>query len=85
VTVEVTANVDATEVDVDGLVDETVGVRYLGRATRGFDGRWTCLAAVGGALCRVEVTVRPTVHVGGDPGDEDDRAARGARLSRDLG
>ena len=41
-----------------------------------FGDRWRCLANVGGTLCLVELTVRPTVHVDGDPGDEDDRAAR---------
>lgn len=83
-TVEVTTNLDATEIDVDGVCDEAAGVRYLGKATRGFDGRWTCLAQVGQMLCRVEVAVRPTVVVGGDPGDEDDRGARIARRDRDL-
>jgi hypothetical protein len=56
------------------IVDAT-GIRYVGKAVRAFDGRWLCLANVGGTLCRVEVTVQPTVHVGSDPGDEDDRAA----------
>jgi hypothetical protein len=82
ITVEAAPN--ATEIDVDGLVDEANGIRYLGKATRGFDGRWTCLAQVGNALCTVEVSVRPTVHVEVDPGDEDDRADRDARLDRDL-
>jgi hypothetical protein len=61
----------ADEIDLDGLFDEKSGFRYLGKARRGFDGRWTCLAQVGYALCVVEVTVRPTIHVDGDPGDED--------------
>jgi hypothetical protein len=82
ITAEATA--DATEIDLDGVVDESIGVRYLGRARREFDGRWTCLADVGGALCVVEVSVRPTVHIGGDPGDEDDRDAKDARRDRDL-
>lgn len=80
----VTADVDATEIDVDGLVDESTGIRYLGSARRDLDGRWRCLANVGDALCLVEVTIRPTVHVGGDPGDEDDHGDRTARLDRDL-
>jgi hypothetical protein len=75
---------DAAEVDLDGLVDEATGVRYLGKARRGFDGRWTCLAVVGRALCRVEVRVRPTIRVDADPGDEDDRGERDAKLDRDL-
>ena len=83
--VEVTANADATEIDVDGVVDEATGIRYLGNATKTFEGRWLCLAQVGNALCRVELSVRPAVHVGNDPGDEDDRAAKRARLERDLG
>jgi hypothetical protein len=83
--VEITASADATEIDVDGLVDEAIDVTYIGKATRTFEGRWLCLASVGGALCRVEVTVRPTVRVDADPGDEDDQAARRSRLERDLG
>lgn len=77
VTVFVTTSVDATEIDVHDIVDESTGIRYIGKAKRGFDGRWVCLAEVGGALCRVEVRVTPTVNVDGDPGDEDDRADRG--------
>ena len=83
--VEVTANADATEIDVDGLVDETTGIRYIGKATKTFDDHWLCLANIGGALCRVELTVRPAVHVNSDPGDEDDRGPRHRKLERDLG
>ena len=82
--VEVTANADATEIDVDGVVDETTGIQYIGKATKTFGGRWRCLANVGGALCLVELTVKPTVHVDRDPGDEDDRAPRDVRRDRDL-
>jgi hypothetical protein len=70
VTVEAAQNV--TEIDLDNVVDQTTGVRYIGNARRTFDGQWRCLAAIGNALCLVEVSLRPTVHVGGDPGDEDD-------------
>lgn len=83
--VEVTANAGAMEIDVDGLFDETTGIRYIGKATKTFEGRWLCLAQVGNALCRVEVTVKPTVNIDMDPGDEDDRATKRARLERDLG
>ena len=82
--VTVTASADTAEIDVDGLVDESTGISYIGKATKTFGGRWLCLANIGGALCRVELTVRPTVHVDGDPGDEDDRAARDVRRDRDL-
>ena len=74
----------ATEIDLNGIVDESTGVRYLGKARRGFDGRWTCLADVCRALCIVEVSIRPTICVDADPGDEDDRGARDARRDRDL-
>lgn len=80
----VTASVDATEIDVDGLFDESTGILYIGKATKTFEGRWLCLANVGGALCRVELTFRPEVHVDNDPGDEDDRAARNVRRDCDL-
>jgi hypothetical protein len=83
--VEVTANADATEIDVDGVFDETTGIRYIGKATKTFDGSWLCLANIGGALCRVELRVAPTIHVGSDPGDEDDRPAKESQLARDLG
>ena len=83
--VETTAAADATEIDVDGLFDDSTGIRYIGKATKTYEGRWLCLADVGGALCRVELTVRPTVHVDADPGDEDDRFAKKLKLERDLG
>jgi hypothetical protein len=79
--VDVIAEADAVEIDVDGLVDETTGVSYIGKARRVFGGQWRCLANVGGALCLVEVRIRPTVHVDADPGDEDDRGDR-MRLDR---
>lgn len=49
------------EINLDGFVDGH-GVRYIGSATRQPDGKYICLADVGGALCRVEVTIvaRPT-------------------------
>lgn len=66
------AAADATAIDLDGMIDEAQGIRYIGKATRVFGGQWICLAVLGGSiLCRVEVRVRPTVHVGEDPGDED--------------
>jgi hypothetical protein len=74
VTVEATPN--TTEIDLHNVVDEKTGIRYIGKARREFGGQWRCLADVGGALCLVEVSFRPTVHAGGDPGDEDDRGPR---------
>ena len=44
------------EVDLDGHVDRK-GIRYIGKAKRQDDGKYICLAIVGGALCRVEVTL----------------------------
>ena len=78
--VTITAEQDAAEIDLNNVVDEKTNLRYIGKANRGFDGRWRCLADVGGALCLVAVTVRPTVHVGNDPGDEneDDHPERDA-------
>lgn len=76
---------DATEIDVDGLIDETTGIRYVGKATKTFGGRWLCLANVGGLLCRVELSINPSVHIDTDPGDEDDRWGRDMRIERDLG
>jgi hypothetical protein len=69
--VNVIADANATEIDVDGLIDEATGIRYLGTATKTFEGTWLCLADVGGALCRVELRVTPTIHINRDPGDED--------------
>ena len=83
--VTATATAGATEIDVDGLVEESTGICYIGKATKTFGGIWLCLANVGGALCRVELTVRPAVHVDGDPGDEDDRGPRDVRRDRNLG
>lgn len=69
--VEVIANASSTAIDVDNAVDVATGIRYIGTARRGFDGRWRCLAQVSQALCIVEVSVRPIIHVDQDPGDED--------------
>ena len=44
------------EVSVEGFVDAK-GIRYIGKAAKQPDGKWICLADVGGALCRVEVTI----------------------------
>jgi hypothetical protein len=51
-------------VSVDGLRDakRPEGIRYMGKATRQPDGKYHCLAIVGGTLCVVEVTLTP------DPG-----------------
>jgi len=81
---EMIANANATEIDVDGMIDEATGIRYLGKATKTFDGHWLCLADVGGSLCRVELTVRPSVIIDADTGDEDDRGDRDRRRDRDL-
>ena len=82
---DITANADATEIDVDGLFDESTGIRYIGKAMKTFDDRWLCLANIGGALCRVELSIRPSIHVNTDPGDEDDHGQRRKKLERDLG
>ena len=81
----VTANADATEIDVDGFFDESTGISYIGKAMKTFDDRWLCLANIGGALCRVELSIRPSVHVDADPGDADDCGPRRRKLERDLG
>ena len=47
---------DITDLDVDGYVDGK-GVKYLGRARKQPNGKWHCLANVGGALCKVEVKI----------------------------
>lgn len=82
---EVMTDAGATEIDVDGLVDEGAGIRYLGKVTKMFDGSWRCLADVCGALCLVEVRISPTIHLHHDPGDEDDRTSKEESLARDLG
>lgn len=48
------------EVDVDGRVDDRLGIQYFGKAGLQPDGTWRCLANVGGALCVVEVSIRET-------------------------
>jgi hypothetical protein len=83
--IEITAAADATEIDVDGLIDESTGIRYLGKATKTFNDRWMCLAQIGGALCRIELSVRPAIHIDQDTGDEDDRGPRDRRRAWDLG
>jgi len=69
--VTVEASIDAGEIDVDGVLDEITGLRYIGKARRQLDGSWRCAADVGGALCLVEISVHPTQHIDRDPGDED--------------
>ena len=46
------------EIDIDGYVDAK-GIKYIGKATKGQDGKWVCLANVAGTLCQVEVTIEP--------------------------
>lgn len=48
-------------VDIDGMRDAKYGdqIQYMGKATHVFDDKYWCVAAVGGALCAVEVTIRP--------------------------
>lgn len=46
------------EIDLDGYIDEH-GVAYIGKALEQPNGKWICLANVSGALCRVEVRIRP--------------------------
>ncbi len=43
-------------VDLDGHVDRR-GVRYIGKARRGANGLYTCLADVEGCLCWVEMSL----------------------------
>lgn len=44
------------EVNVDGMMD-TKGIVFIGKATLQDNGKYHCLADVGGALCRVEVSI----------------------------
>lgn len=74
--IELVAPADAGEIDLHDRVDEAKGIRYIGKARRVFGDRWRCLAAVGEALCLVEITARPTVVIDQDRGDEDDGAKK---------
>ncbi len=47
---------EPVEFDVDGHVDAR-GIEYIGKASLQFNGKWRCLANVGGALCVVEVKI----------------------------
>lgn len=51
-------NENDVEIDLDGYLDP-MGVRYLGKALKTPEGKWVCLAEVGGYLCRVEVRLTP--------------------------
>jgi len=82
--IEVMAPADADEIDLDGRVDESNGIRYIGKARRTFGNRWRCLAAVGEGLCLVEVTTRPMVVIDQDGGDEDDAGRKRQQLECDL-
>lgn len=44
-------------VDVNGMLDPEGQISYIGKAHRQLDGKWRCLANVGGALCLVEVRI----------------------------
>lgn len=61
-------------VDVEGMTDPVRGesVRYMGKATHVFDDVYWCLAVVGGALCVVEVTIRPHDQVPPSPAERVD-------------
>lgn len=82
--IELMAPANAVEIDIHDRVDEAKGIRYIGKARLGFDGLWRCLADVGGALCLVEITVRPTVVIDQDNGDEDDAARKERRRVADV-
>lgn len=42
---------------IEGRIDESRQIRYLGEATQMFDGTWRCLAEVQGCLCLVQITL----------------------------
>lgn len=70
--IEVFADANATEIDMDDKFDESTGIRYIGVARKQFDGTWRCAAVVGvRSLCIVQVIVKPTMIIDRDPGDED--------------
>lgn len=46
------------EVDVDDYVDDK-GIRYIGKAVKQPNGKYVCLADVGGTLCKVECALTP--------------------------
>lgn len=47
------------QIDVDQRLDDRGYIQYIGKATHVFDDVYRCLANVAGALCVVEVTIRP--------------------------
>ena len=51
---------DKVQLDVDGMVDPKHDITYIGKATKMEDGTWRCLANVEGALCLVEVNIKPS-------------------------
>jgi len=53
-------NPDKVELDVDGMADPNHDITYIGKATKMEDGTWRCLANVEGALCLVEVNIKPS-------------------------
>lgn len=57
------------EINLDGFTDKK-GITYIGAAKRQENGKYVCLANVGGALCRVEVSITP-VEVSTDLREED--------------
>ena len=56
------SNPDKVELDVDGMADPNHNITYIGKATKMEDGTWRCLANVEGALCLVEVNIRPNLR-----------------------
>jgi len=47
------------KINVHNMMDRKhEAIRYIGEATKQFDGTWRCLADIGGMLCLVEVKVR---------------------------
>jgi len=62
---KVPMDVEMKELNLDGLVDEEKGVRYIGQATRRPNGQWVCLADVMGCLCLVELRVALNIRGGG--------------------
>jgi hypothetical protein len=46
------------QIDVDKIIDENMGIEYLGKATKQITGDYTCLANVRGMLCLVKVKIK---------------------------
>ena len=58
---------DPEEIDLDGVIDGAI--EYVGTAKRLSRGSYVCLAKIGLALCRVALSIAPSIPAASSPSE----------------